>query len=103
MILKDLIERLEQEPYENTIRNGFGHSMSYRGDYSQLAFAPAQYVTVGSMLEEAKRAVGETYYGYKGGEFVMDEYTDVYIAEYGSTGEQIGKMLLDYMLADVVM
>ena len=102
MVLKDLIERLKQEPKENVIRKGFGHSMSYRGDYSQLAFAPFENVTVGSMLEEAEYALGKTYQGYKGGDFVMDEYTDVFIAEYGSTGEQIGKLLLDYMLVDIV-
>ena len=102
MVLKDLIERLKQEPKENVIRKGFGRSMSYRGDYSQLAFAPSENVTVGSMLEEAEYALGKTYQGYKGGDFVMDEYTYVFIAEYGSTGEQIGKFLLDYMLVDIV-
>ena len=102
MTLKELIERLRKEPKENVLRKGFGHSMSYRGDYSQLAFAPFENVTVGKMLEEAEYALGKTYEGYKGGEFVMSEYTDVFIANYGSRGEQIGKMLLDYMLADVV-
>ena len=95
MILKDLIERLEQEPYENTIRNGFGHSMSYRGDYSQLAFAPAQYVTVGSMLEEAKRAVGKTYHGYKGGEYTFNKDQDLYVDNYGVFSETMITDVID--------
>ena len=103
MILKDLIERLKQEPKENILKKGFGSSMSYRGDYSQLAFSPSENITVDSMVKEAEYALGTTYKGYKGGDYIMDDYTKVYIAEYGSTGEQIGKTLLNYMLADIVL
>lgn len=102
MILKDLIEELEKHPKDTIIRNGFGKPMSYRGDYQQLAFEPKKNVTIGSMLQNAKSALGDTFTGYKGGEFEMDEYTDCYLADYGCTGDAIGKLLLSYMLNDVV-
>ncbi len=101
MTLGDLIERLKKEPKENVIRKGFGRAMSYRGDYSQLAFDPCENVTVASMLEEAESALGKTFEGYKGGDFVMNEYTDVYIANYGCCGDELGFMLLDYILEDI--
>lgn len=102
MRLGELIERLKQEPSGNVIKNGFGKSMSYRGDYYQIAFEPAANVTIGYMLQEAENAIGRTYTGYKGGDFIMDEYVDVYLANYGNTGDEISGILLDYMLANIV-
>ena len=102
MILKDVIERLKNEPQDNVIKNGWGHAMSYRGYYEELAFSPANNVTIGSMLKEAEKALNNTYEGYKGGDFTMDEYTNVHIAKYGQTGHELSEMLLNYILADVI-
>lgn len=63
--------------------------MSYRGYYEDLALgyntdSDAQ-VTVGDVLDWAKSALGEKFYGYKGGEFIMSKSTPLWIANYGKT------------------
>ncbi len=101
MKLGELIKTLEKAPPEKIVPHGFGTPDSYRGYYEQLAFEPRKNVTVGEMLAYAKSALGQTFQGYKGGEYLMTEWTDVWIAEYGDTGEPIGPTLLQYMVGDV--
>lgn len=98
MILQELIECLERLDPNKTIPRGFNKPHSYRGDYSQLAFEPAKNITIGEMLNCAKEAHGTTYEGYKGGKYKMEDYTDVYIAEYGCTGEELGLILLNCLI-----
>lgn len=81
--LREVINMLSDADPNKVVRDGFAHPMSYRGSYDQLAFAPASNVTVGSMLEHAKSALGATFEGYKGGEYTMTERTPCHIAEYG--------------------
>jgi len=100
MYLKELIEFLEERNPDIVCPLGFSNPDSYRGSYDQLAFAPTENVTVGEMLVDAKSALGTMYYGYKGGEYVMDEYTECWLAKYGYTGESIGEVLLKYMVGD---
>jgi hypothetical protein len=102
MRLGELIEFLEARDPATVVPIGFRHPHSYRGYYECLAFEPAENVTVGSMLECAKGALGETFEGYKGGDYTMKEYTNIYLAEYGKTGEEIGPVLLKYMVGEVV-
>lgn len=66
-------------------------AMSYRGYYSDLAFdeVVAGTITVGDFLKECMKALGETFTGYKGGEFLMDEQTPLWVAEYGNCGRAI--------------
>lgn len=68
---------------------------SYRGFYDQLAFGWRAYdyqkpdAKVKDMLAWLKEAVGKTYTGYKGGEYVMSEDTMVWVDNTGkasSTG-----------------
>ena len=101
MTLSELIERLEKADPAAVVRNGFSTAHSYRGYYEDLAFEPATSVPVGHMLNCAKAALGKTYCGWKGGEFLMHEYTTVWIAEHGCTGEELGPLLLSYMLNDI--
>jgi hypothetical protein len=97
VILQDLIAALKELPQEAAISFGFGEPDSYRGYYDQLAFAPKANTTIGDMLRMAEKALGATFYGYKGGEYTMHEYTDCYIAEYGSSdGDLIGPTLMAY-------
>jgi len=99
MHLGELIKRLEMENQIRVLPIGFKRPHSYRGHYADLAFERAENVTIGEMLTLAKSALGETFTGYKGGHYVMKEYTDVWLAEYGQgDGETIGPLLLDYML-----
>jgi len=99
MTLAELIEALERVNQDAILPLGFTRPHSYRGYYDQLAFEPAKDVPVRAMLADAKGALGTTFTGYKGGEYTMCAYTDVWLAEYGCCGETIGQTLLGFMLA----
>lgn len=77
---------------------GFVSAHSYRGYYECLAFKPGEHVLVAYMLECARRAVGATFEGYKGGSYTMDCDTECYIAEYGCSGVPLTPALLRAML-----
>lgn len=97
MFLSDLIEWLEAQDPDTVIKHGFGKPDSYRGYYEDLAFEPADNVTIGSMLAYAKSAMNRTFQGYKSGDYTMGELTECWIAKYGrADGEVIGKVLLKY-------
>lgn len=86
MMLGELIKLLEAQSYRDTVlKHGFAEPFSYRGDYSELAFERTFDVTIQSMLDLAKDCVGKTFQGYKGGEYKMDTYSYVWLAEYGTT------------------
>jgi hypothetical protein len=89
MKLKHVIEMLEKFPADRPVALGFGNPHSWRGSYDELAFEPVENTTVGQMLEDAKSAVGATYEGWKGGEFLMTLDTPVNIDYVGrwSDGE----------------
>lgn len=94
--LKELIEQLELLPQDGVLPFGFGEPMSYRGYYEELAFEPIENAKVSDMLAHAKSAMGKTFTGYKGGEFEMGEFSDCYIAEYGTNaGDKIGMTLIN--------
>lgn len=98
MTLDELIVALAKADRDLVVAHGFGSPHSYRGDYSEVAFEPAENVTVGSMLDYARSADGKTFTGYKGGEFTMGGWTDCYLAEYGDTGEPITEAWLSIAL-----
>tara|TARA_R110002020_G_scaffold444120_1_gene655457 strand:- start:688 stop:996 length:309 start_codon:yes stop_codon:yes gene_type:complete len=101
MYLEELIEKLEQYPSTQKVAKGFNYPHSYRGYYEQLAFEPCNNTTVGAMLDCAKEALGNTYTGYKGGEFTMHKYTMCWLSCYGnSSQESLGETLLGFMLGD---
>lgn len=100
MTLEELINFLEQRESTTPVPLGFGEPMSYRGYYDQLAFPLERDTTVGEMLEHARSALGQTFCGYKGGDFTMREWTDCWLAEYGREGEGIGPVLLAFMLGE---
>jgi len=94
--LKELIEQLRLLPQDKELSFGFGEPDSYRGYYEELAFTPIEGAKVKDMLAHAKSAMGKTFTGYKGGEFKMHEFTDCYIAEYGtSAGDKIGITIIN--------
>jgi len=69
---------------------GPGGFMSYWGYYNHLAVdfkePDRPKDTVGNFLRRCKNALGETFEGYKGGDFVMDETTPVWVDRYGHGG-----------------
>ncbi|MFF1417618.1 hypothetical protein [Streptomyces sp. NPDC058280] len=102
MSLDELIKALEAVDPATVVRRGFHNPHSYRGYYHDLAFEPAFNVTVGEMLADARSARGETYEGWKGGDFKMSGHTDCWLSEEGTcSGETLGRTLVRYMLGDV--
>lgn len=100
MTLDDLATLLRRADPELVLPHGFANPHSYRGFYDELAFEPAENVTVGSMLSAAWAADGTTYTGYKGGEFTMTGDTPCWLAYEGSAGgEEITPELLAGLLA----
>jgi len=102
MTLRELIKCLEAAEPDKVVPYGFDEPHSYRGYYDELAFEPTRDISVGEMLAAAKSAIGKTFKGYKGGDYVMKEYTDVWIARWGEEGDGISHMLMLYMLGDGV-
>lgn len=72
---------------------------SWRGSYRELALGFTEegsgdgFKTVSELLEDLKNAVGKTYEGYKGGDYLMGKTTPVWIANYGdSSGYRNGEI-----------
>lgn len=101
MKLGDLITLLEKFPADKKVSQGFGNPHSWRGAYAELAFEPIGETTVGEMLAAAKEAVGQTYTGWKGGDFTMGLDTPVNIDYVGSWSDGANDHLLyDWMVPE---
>ena len=92
MTLGSLIRILETCPNkEFNVYFDFGNFSpdqveSYRGFYDQLAIGFSEGNTkVSELLFWLKDAVGGIFTGYKGGEFLMDEDTKMWVANYGES------------------
>lgn len=97
--LGELIIRLEAEDPAKRVPFGFHNPGSYRGNYFDLAFGVAHDITVAEMLAAARSALGATYQGWKGGDYLMSDYTSCWlVAERGDCGESLGAALLDLLL-----
>lgn len=97
--LGGLISRLEREDPNRVLPLGFANPHSYRGDYSELAFEPVPRIRIGDMLAAARTALGATFEGYKGGDYLMTEHTSCWIARYGEDSDnQLGPLLLELLL-----
>lgn len=98
MYLTELIKRLEQEDPELILSPGWHNPHSWRGSYSELAFEPKGSATVGECLVAARSADGATYQGWKGGDYTMHGFSDVYLAERGEIGDAMSGLLLDLLI-----
>lgn len=99
MTLGELITALEAEDPARILPVGFANAHSYRGFYEDLAFEPVADITVREMLEHVRGALGQTFEGWKGGDFTMVAYTDCWLAVRGCCGESIGPVALTLLLA----
>ena len=98
MNLGKLIEELRNADPDYIAPIGFAAPRSYRGYYEDVAFKPAENVSVASMLRHAESALGATFEGYKGGKYTMGERTTCWISNYGeSGGDCIGSVLVAYL------
>lgn len=61
---------------------------SYRGYYDHLAlgFSNGGWAKAGDVLKDAQDALGRTFTGYKGGDYVMTRDTPLWAANYGESG-----------------
>lgn len=99
MTLGELIAALEAADPAKVVPYGFDRPHSYRGYYTDLAFEPARNVTVAAMLADARSAVGATYQGWKGGDYVMGLSTDCWLSDEGTaSGDTMGPLLLRLLL-----
>lgn len=88
--LGSLIANLGASPEDKPVFLDSGGSVnrphSYRGYYSDLALRPTEdAVTAGALLAECQAVLGTTLEGYKGGDFLMDEETPLWVSNYGTS------------------
>ena len=63
---------------------------SYRGYYDHVAMEPAVGGISGALLHERlARLIGTTMQGYKGGDYLVHEGCQVFLAYYGETGPML--------------
>lgn len=108
MRLNDMIRQLEACNPDARVYYNFGGTFpttidSWRGVYAELALgwgcpynkatgtnATGEPPTVAALVAELKSAIGKTFEGYKGGQFLMQGHTQVHCDNYGtSTGTSI--------------
>lgn len=92
MILEELIQNLIILEKDADIRLGNGTKIagftSYRGNYAHLAIAPAlrqdasdPIEKVSQLLDQAKDALDRMFPGYKGGYYLMEQSTPIWISK----------------------
>ena len=100
LTLGRLIELLEALPDEARIQSVMIDTgdfprqlMSWRGIYAELAmsYRDEPEWTVADVLSDARLALGETFTGYKGGEFLMRRSTPLWLANYGDSAFRDGE------------
>ncbi|MFI0934658.1 hypothetical protein ACH4RG_23410 [Streptomyces sp. NPDC021019] len=100
MTLDELLTALGHADQTHVLPNGFNNPHSYRGYYDELAFEPAENISVADMAAAGWAAMDETFEGYKGGQFTMTGDTDCWLSFEGwAGGEPITTELLARLLA----
>src|SRR3990167_10115818 len=71
---------------------------SYRGFYEQaaLGFSEDGSVTVRGLLSEIESAIGKKFTGWRGGDYLFDEGTELWVANQGRTSKKRILDLADY-------
>ena len=110
--LGDVIERLQKLDSEDRVVFDFCNLVptklrSWRGSYDELALGyvdtgrfDRERVSVNELLEHLRSAVGDTFEGWKGGDYVMDFNTPVWVANPGEAGGTaiVGVEFIDYQV-----
>jgi hypothetical protein len=81
---KDAAAELAVQYFDQVL--GYGNAESYRGYYSDLSIDPisGSLGTVADALKDLRAAVGQTFTGYKGGEYKMTNRTLVWVAQWST-------------------
>ncbi len=89
LTLGALIEVLEKMPADAQVAN-LRDPDSYRGYYEDLSFERRDGTRpAAELLADCKDAMGKTFTGYKGGDYVMGAETRLWVASYGSCGPKL--------------
>jgi hypothetical protein len=99
LTLGKAIALLEEIDSTTPMADPIGEVESYRGYYSDLSFdvMSAAPKTAGQVLADLRAALGATFEGYKGGDFVMDSDTPLWVSAYGSAS---GDAVMDFTVSD---
>jgi len=101
-MLKDIISFLKTRDENEVPPIGFNNPHSYRGYYNNLAFESTVGVTVKQMLEDCSAAMSSSFVGWKGGEYIYNEYTTCWLSQEGvASGQSITPFLLSLMFGEV--
>jgi len=95
LTLGELIMSLEKCQQGADISFDFEHARptdltSYRGNYRELAICfdfDTEFLKVSKFVDMLKEAIGKTYQGWKGGDFLMGKTTPMWAANSGSCGQ----------------
>jgi len=93
MTIQELIESLSSLNGDVLFEKGLCNPHSYRGYYDQLGVEPCEN-SIENMISCLRDSIGETFHGWKGGDFTMHDSTNVYLAHEGCTGMLITGILV---------
>jgi hypothetical protein len=88
--LGEMVAALQALPADAVILDTDGTMFSYRGYYDQLALnlAPGEQADKDVLLTFATAALaGQTFHGYRGGEYLATDTTAVFVAAFGETSD----------------
>jgi hypothetical protein len=106
MTLGTLIRLLETLPPDRVCPVGLHKPHSWRGIYSSLAFEPGPPMPVRQILNAARQCVGREFVGWKGGNYLMDLDTDVYVSTRGKSygwGSGLSPLALALIVGDLAI
>lgn len=100
LCLGEFADLLESLPADTVVKFSNGtypsEPESYRGYYSDLSFPPSdEEMRAGALAKLAREAIGKTFEGYKGGDFIMHAKTPLWAAHYGECGPAIVSTVRD--------
>ena len=85
---------IQTETFGNYNTDEVEYKSQYGDSYKQKEIGK-ENPTVAEWIEVLKEAVGKTFTGYKGGDFLMGKATPVYLAEYGSSSFKVDEKEID--------
>ena len=95
MTLGELIAQLKGMDGRSLIQS-IGNPHCYRGYYRDLAFERLDgYVRTEVLLSILKGCIGETFEGWKGGDYLMGKSVPIWIADEGSCGLRVISLSAD--------
>ena len=92
------LEKLNNEGWDRPVVFAHGGSPrsphSYRGYYSDLSFESGGEIMAKELAAICRDALGRTFEGYKGGDYVMSKETPLWAAPYGCCGLAIVSIIV---------